>query len=304
MPVMTRRHRLLIAAPLAGILVAAVWWHPDSRHTPMTSPAPATNQAEAVLSGRDPVPGTTPTGTSTPWRETDARQLAVTAATVAELELACAQQGTPIRAAPTGTPAARYCAYRQALAALPVDASTPASMEQSLQDLMNLRRRHFDAGTAAALFGAEEAQTRYTLAALRIRSDNRLSDDEKDARLSALRRELPSPAAELETPRPADATDWLATQSLADARLQRERSAAIQKDWNRRYQAFRQQKEIILAAGLSAADKAIQVEALLQQHYDANEMAAAKAYDTAHTTPQTPGPDCDPGNCYATKHSR
>lgn len=286
MPAMRRRHRLLIATPLAGILLAAAWWQPDdsnSRSAPGRS-VPAAAQAEAVPDVAGTGPGTTATSAPASWRAAGDGSLPVNAETVAALELACASHTSPQRTAPPGTLTARYCAYRQALAILPVDTRTPAAMEQSLQDLMDLRRRHFDHDTAAALFGAEEAHTRYTLAAIRIRSDHNLREDEKEARLSVLRRALPPMAAGLEAPPPADTTEWLATQSLADAQLQRERSATIRKDWDKRYQTFRQHKEVILAAGLSDADKTAQVEALLLQHYDANEMAAAKAYDEAHTT--------------------
>lgn len=52
-----------------------------------------------------------------------------------------------------------------------------------------------------------------------------------------------------------------------------------EKQWQERYAAFLVEKIIIIESGLSAEDKAEQVETLIKEHYQENEWAAARGYD-------------------------
>lgn len=55
--------------------------------------------------------------------------------------------------------------------------------------------------------------------------------------------------------------------------------ADIESAWDRRYQAFLAEKQVIDRAGLDQAEKDRQIEALLQQHYETpGEIEAARAY--------------------------
>ncbi len=62
--------------------------------------------------------------------------------------------------------------------------------------------------------------------------------------------------------------------------------ASIENEWEQRYQRFLQEKEYIDQAGLSEEDKQLQIDELLNHHYAANEIEAARAYDRFKTSQQ------------------
>lgn len=62
--------------------------------------------------------------------------------------------------------------------------------------------------------------------------------------------------------------------------------AESEQAWERRYQKFNAEKQIIDNAGLDQAEKDRQIEALLQQHYSPQELEAARAFDRQQTSPQ------------------
>lgn len=53
----------------------------------------------------------------------------------------------------------------------------------------------------------------------------------------------------------------------------------IENDWLQRYALYQAEKQVIVQSGLSQADKAEQIEALIQQHYEEKEWAAVRGYD-------------------------
>lgn len=196
----------------------------------------------------------------------------------------------------------RYVDYTQAAAADSTTQQAPTTADE-LKTLFDktvaLRRKHFDADTAQALFGAEETQTRHAMAVQAIEAEPRVSAADKAARVKALTDELPAPTAAQQPPvslamsemedkitalrqQGASAAQieqlrqrYLGTeaaQALSEMETQRER-------WESRYQAFLQQKKALGAS--SATDMSAQVEALLRQHYSEDELTAAKAYDRA-----------------------
>lgn len=55
--------------------------------------------------------------------------------------------------------------------------------------------------------------------------------------------------------------------------------AAIESAWEQRYQKFLAEKQVIERAGLDQAEKDRQIEALMRQHYAAQERKAARAFD-------------------------
>jgi lipase chaperone LimK len=201
-----------------------------------------------------------------------------------------------------------YHTYRRTLDELQAEADAPESLhalEEQLELLAQLRRRHFDDATADALFGREEAHTRYTLAALAVESDPRLTPEKRVARLRELQRELPPELAAIETGDPQLAAlerqiDELRAAGASEAQVralrlrqldaeaaeQMREMASIEDEWETRYRAYSREKELIVAASLDEADKQTQIEDLLQQHYEAHELAAARNYDRERSAPR------------------
>jgi hypothetical protein len=70
------------------------------------------------------------------------------------------------------------------------------------------------------------------------------------------------------------------TEELPEA-LAEERSelADIERAWERRYERFLAEKQVIDRAGLDQTEKDKQIEALLRQHYTPQELEAARAFD-------------------------
>jgi lipase chaperone LimK len=190
-------------------------------------------------------------------------------------------------------------AYTQALAksaALQRPPQNPEEMRQLLEQDAALRRRHFDAATSNALFGVQEAYSRYMLDAQAVDSDPRLSAVEKARQLHALRSALPGEGAELEPALSPKASELdlriaelrekggtevqvqaLRTQYLGtDAASSIGEMEAQNAQWAERHQVFRQQRDALLAT--SPADPQAAVERLMAQHFSAEELAGARAY--------------------------
>ncbi len=71
----------------------------------------------------------------------------------------------------------------------------PNNMQEArtLFDQMEaLKRRHFDAATANALFGQADNYARLTMEAMFVQQDSSLSDEQKKAQLDALRAQMPA----------------------------------------------------------------------------------------------------------------
>lgn len=198
----------------------------------------------------------------------------------------------------------RYEAYHRASttqAATQAIPSSPEEVKSLLEKAQALRRQHFDDATARALFGAEEEQTRISMAMNEIQADPKLSEQEKAAKINALResapRDLPGLAATTSPSLQAMDTQIAALrqQGATPAQIEQVRARylgeeaaramtdmeAQRADWESRYQAYLQQKQTIMATG--ATDTAAQLEAALRQHFKEEELAAARAYDRHRT---------------------
>lgn len=196
----------------------------------------------------------------------------------------------------------RYVDYTRAAAADSATQqapTTPDELKALLDKTIALRRKHFDAATAQALFGAEEALSRHALAVQAIEADPQLSYAEKTARIKTLREQLPPEAASQETPESLAMSEMdqqinaLRQQGATAAQIEQVRQRYLGTEaaqslgemeaerarWESRYQAFLQQKKALGTTG--ATDMNAQVEALLRQHYSDEELLAAKAYDRA-----------------------
>ncbi|MGY4827938.1 lipase secretion chaperone [Sphaerotilaceae bacterium SBD11-9] len=198
----------------------------------------------------------------------------------------------------------RYDAYNRAVtaeAATQKPPSTAEELKELLEKSMALRRQHFDAATARALFGAEEEQTRLDLAMNAIQADPHLSATEKLAQTNALREKALRETPTLQTPTSPALTEM--EQQIATLRQQGGTPAQVEQlrarylgeeaakaltesdaqraQWESRYQAYAQQKKAIVAAAPS--DMAAQIDNALRQHFKDEELAAARAYDRNQT---------------------
>lgn len=88
----------------------------------------------------------------------------------------------------------RYVGYRVALGdiAPPRDPSDPQALRRAIEARQGLRERHFDAEERGALFGAEDALDRYTLARLEIERHPSLTAQQKEQALRQAQDELPA----------------------------------------------------------------------------------------------------------------
>jgi lipase chaperone LimK len=193
-----------------------------------------------------------------------------------------------------------YRAYTQARAtsaALQRPPQSAEEMRQLLEQEAALRRRHFDPGTSQALFGVQEAYSQYTLDAQAVESDPRLSAVEKARRIHELRSALPGEVAELEPALSPQVSELnlriaeLREKGGTEAQVQALRTQLMGSEaasglgeieasgaqWAERHQVFRQQRDALLAT--SPADPRAAVEQLMAQHFSAEELPGARAYD-------------------------
>ena len=75
--------------------------------------------------------------------------------------------------------------------------ATVQEMNALFDDMAAVRQRHFDAGTADALFGAHEVYARYAMEASLIEQDESLSGPARQEQLDRLREQLPEAAKAL-----------------------------------------------------------------------------------------------------------
>lgn len=193
-----------------------------------------------------------------------------------------------------------YREYTQASARASAQQRPPQNAEELrllLAQDAALRRVYFDAETSKALFGVQEAYSLYSLDAQAIEADTRLGPVEKARRLQALRAALPPEVIELEPALSPKASEMelrvaqLREQGGSEAQIRAVRKEYLGADaaesmgqmdghsaeWLDRYQAFQKQKAAMLAT--SPPDGPALVEKLLAQHFSADELPGARAYD-------------------------
>jgi len=195
-----------------------------------------------------------------------------------------------------------YIAYTSAQEDLAAaHASGPAvKSEEMLERLATLRRRHLGLDVAQALFGKQEQQERYGLQIAALDADTTLTAQEKLTRIEAMQQALPDGATELHASLEASRSSLSMEQGVAALRAQggseaqvrqwreqhvgTEGAAAIgeleaqKSDWERKQQAFAQQRSQIAQMNLSEQQKQEKVEALLRTLYSEEELPAARAY--------------------------
>jgi lipase chaperone LimK len=172
------------------------------------------------------------------------------------------------------------------------------ALQQAFDSLAQLRRNHFSPGAVEALFGAEEAYSRYTLDSLAVLAREDVSEQDKAAAQEHLREQLPA-AMRASEERHSQAQ----MQQAQSERLWREgaseeqvrQSLALTYDpstverllleqrneraWQQRYSAYREQLATLRSTDLSPADQQHEQQRLRQRLFDAADQHRVDTYD-------------------------
>lgn len=190
-----------------------------------------------------------------------------------------------------------YLAYREEVRQLAQANAAPQSLERRVQWLRELRRDHFDAATAEALFGAQERSTRLALERRQVALDPDLDDAERQRRLEALDARQPAAAravrerseaprridAEVEALRGAGAGEHEVFEARerafgADAARRLAQLDAKRARFAERLAAWREVRDAALA-GAGASDPESVLAALRAERFTAPERIRVRALD-------------------------
>lgn len=197
-----------------------------------------------------------------------------------------------------------YFSYRQARRQLESQWQRQGEPDprSRLEALADLRRRHLGHTVATQLFGGEEAHHRYLLALTELRKNSALTAAERQTAESTLRQELRAGLL-LVDDRGTTAVDqlrndqsqWQALGLSDDTRgylreqtlgLVSARGLAVdppaREDWQRRYDQFYRQRQLILESGLPEADKRRQIDEAVRLYFSTAELDAAAQYLPPH----------------------
>lgn len=196
----------------------------------------------------------------------------------------------------------RYLLFRAELRELAEGAAAPGDLEQRLQWVRELRRKHFGASVAEALFGEREDVARIDLERRRVALDASLDTAERRERLAALEEQLPEEVrearrsarapqranAEVAALREAGASDddVFALRERRFGRDAAERLASLDAErsaWEGRLEAYRAERDQLLAsddlAALNDEERAAALDALRDQHFEESEVVRVRALD-------------------------
>lgn len=191
----------------------------------------------------------------------------------------------------------QYLAYRNALKTIPevgglsADQIDPDAVARQKQQEQQLRRQFFSNTEIEAFFADEDAYDQYSLAAIKIHRNSNLSEAQKAEQLAALMNQLPTGLQDnLKATSQYQQLDTLTTAIHArggspeeirqmrlnlvgaDATARLEAIDSEHASLDQRVSQYVQQKQQIMGqANLSPEQKALQIEQLEQQHFDAQE---------------------------------
>ncbi|MCG8592057.1 MAG: lipase chaperone [Proteobacteria bacterium] len=194
-----------------------------------------------------------------------------------------------------------YLEFREALRRLASEGRVPADLGRRLQWVRELRREHFGAEVAAALFGQEEQTQLVDLERRRVALDDSLSDDERRAALAALEARLPEPVRRARERAAAPSRSHREVSALREAggseaevfalRERRfgtaaaERLAALDAEralWRERLADYRKLRDaVLLNPELDPQEREAAVDALRRERFEGAERRRVQALDEA-----------------------
>ena len=219
---------------------------------------------------------------------------------VARIENTLSELPEPARSEAIETLGA-YLDYKLELGELEAASAEPATLDpdrlaQTFVEIRSLRRRWLDADTADAFFATEEAVDDFQLARIRIRADDSLSDEARAARLQEAEQSLPPPIREArqqtrkfseyqqvrerlsDDPQALQAWREQAFGSKAAGRLAQ--VEADQQAWDKRWQAYEQEKAELEKLGLAGPERETAIQRLREQYFEGPERYRAEALDS------------------------
>lgn len=190
---------------------------------------------------------------------------------------------------------ARYLRYREALRGLDEPrVAGSGDLARRLQWVRELRREHFGAADAQALFGEEEELQRAAIDWLRVSRNLTLSDAERARQLEAIERALPENVRRAHDRAAAPLRALQEEEELrasgaseAEIRAMRERRFGAEAadrlavldreraEWQRRLAAYRAERAVLLGGGAGESE----LEALRARHFQGAELARVRALD-------------------------
>lgn len=173
------------------------------------------------------------------------------------------------------------------------------TFEWALSELKRIRRETMSPETVEAFFSLEESYSEYTLAAIRIQSDDTISSQDKAALIAFEREKLPENLRKTEETLHADAqahaqveqvieqgdeqalTTQLRQQGYDEQQIQSIVSyQQSQTRFDARYEEYKLQKEKLMQSGLSEKDRMAQLERIQTEFFRSEqELTQAKVRD-------------------------
>lgn len=211
----------------------------------------------------------------------------------------------------------RYLAYREEVRAFFEEENAAAlPLERRLQRIRELRRAHFGAELADALFAEEEERWRVDLERLRVLQDPTLAAEERTRRLEALDAELPESVREArsaataalalrrdEARLRAEGASDAEIGALREARFgpeAAERLAALDRaraEWNARLAAYRAERERVAARLPDDGERAAALDALRDAHFTGAERLRVEALEQMEEAQAAAAPEAaSPGS--------
>ncbi|MFN2359558.1 MAG: lipase secretion chaperone [Marinobacter sp.] len=194
-----------------------------------------------------------------------------------------------------------YLDYKLALGDLEASDGNSATlsageMQQQMAEIRALRRSWMDARTADAFFAGDEALDQFQLEQLRIRTDELLSDKERQQALAQAEQALPAPLrdARRETRKFADyqqartefANDpdalgaWREERFGEEASRQLEVAEAEQRAWEQKWQAYTKELAGLEELGVSGPERKAAIDSLRDEYFEGAEKLRAEALDS------------------------
>ena len=200
----------------------------------------------------------------------------------------------------------RYMALRDAMESIPAHDGSPASVRSAIRQRNAMQQSYLGVEMADAFYGLDIAYDNYMIERQSLMEDEGLTDDQRQRRLDALMQELPEPMQEMfvETRKPKMLEQQVQTlresgASEAEVRALREVTFGVvaadrferleqqRSQWQKRYEDYRQQREVLLSSGgLAEADQERLLGDLRERLFSEQELARVRALDRIPTTNQ------------------